>query len=330
MKRRDFITAFLGGATTLSAWALAARAQQAAMPVIGFLDRGSPVGMESNLAGFHKGLAESGYTEGKNVVIEYRWAQNQAARLPALAAELVHLPVAVIAATRSSTPAQSAKAATSTIPIVFQTGGDPIKDGLVASLNRPGGNLTGATRLTTELVSKRLGVLLQVAPKATTIGMIVNPNGVQADIQVQEMQEAARLSGLKLYVVRASNDRELGEAFATFAQSGADALIEGSDPFFLDRRKQIVALTLSHKIPTIFFERDSVVDGGLMTYSANFADSFRQVGAYVGRILKGEKPADLPVLQPTKFDLIINLKTAKLIGLTIPPTLLALADEVIE
>ena len=286
--------------------------------------------MESNLTGLHNGLAEIGYIEGKNLAIEYRWAQNQAERLPALAAELVDLPVAVIAATRSAAPAKTAKAATSTIPIVFQTGSDPVKDGLVASLNRPGGNVTGATRLTTELASKRLGVILEVVPKATVIGMIANPNGVQTAIQVQEIQEAARAHGLVLHVADATSDHELEEAFAAVIKSGADAIIEASDPLFIDRRKQIVALSVSSKIPMIFFERDSVVDGGLMTYAADFADSFRQVGTYVGRILKGEKPADLPVLQPTKFDLVINLKTAKAIGISIPPTLLALADEVIE
>jgi ABC-type uncharacterized transport system substrate-binding protein len=300
------------------------------MPVIGFLDRGSSVGMTANLEGFQKGLAESGYSIGKNVAIEYRWADNRNDRLPALAAELVRLQVAVIAATRSSAPALAAKAATSTIPIVFQTGSDPVKDGLVASLNRPGGNVTGATRLTTELVPKRLGVLLQLAPTATTVGTLVNPNGVQTALQVEEAQEATRARGLTLYVARASSDAELEAAFTAIAKSGAAVLVEGSDPFFLDRRKRIVALTIRNKIPTMFFERDSVVDGGLMTYSANFADSFRQVGAYVGRILKGEKPAELPVLQPTKFDLIINLKTAKAIDVPIPPSLLALADEVIE
>jgi putative tryptophan/tyrosine transport system substrate-binding protein len=326
MRRREFIT-HLGGAAV---WPLAARAQQPAMPVIGFLDRGSANGMSANLAGFHKGLAETGYTEGKNVSIEYRWADNHNDQLPVLAAELLRRPVAVIAATRSSAPALAAKAATSTIPIVFQTGSDPIKDGLVASFNRPGGNVTGATRLTTELVPKRLGFISELVPKATTIGYLGNPKGIQTTAQVQEMQEATRARGLKLYVAYASNENELDAAFAAIAQSGATGLIEGSDPLFIDRRKQIVDLTISHKIPTIFFERDSVVEGGLMTYSANFADSFRQVGVYVGRILSGEKPANLPVLQPTKFDLIINLKTAKTLGLTIPETLLATADEVIQ
>jgi putative ABC transport system substrate-binding protein len=308
----------------------AARAQQAAVPVIGFLDRGTPAGMEANLAGFHQGLAETGYSEGKNLKVEYRWADNQNDRLPALAAELVHLPVDVIAGTRSSAPALAAKAATSTIPIVFQTGSDPVLDGLVASLNHPGGNVTGATRLTTELVPKRLEIMLQLIPKASTIGLLANPKGVQTALQVQEMQEVTRARGLALHIAYAGNDTELDNAFDDIARSGADVLIEGSDPFFIGARKHIVALTIGHKIPTIFFERDSVADGGLMTYAADFSDSFRQVGAYVGRILKGAKAADLPVLQPTKFDLVINLKTAKTIGLALPPSLLALVDEVIE
>jgi putative ABC transport system substrate-binding protein len=327
VKRRDFIT-LIGGAAVSRP--LAARAQQPALPVVGFLDRGSAAGMAANLAGFHQGLAETGYSEGKNVAVEYRWAENHSDRLTALAAELVHLPVAVIAATRSSAPALAAKAATSAIPIVFQIGSDPVKDGLVASINRPGGNVTGATRLTTELVAKRFEIVSQLAPQATAIAMLVNPNGVQTALQVEQMQKATQERGLTLHVAKASRDEDLDTAFAAIAQSGAAVLIEGSDPLFIDRRKHIVALTISNKIPTIFFERDSVVDGGLMTYSASIADSFRQVGVYVGRILKGDKPADLPVLQPTKFDLVINLKTAKTIGLAIPPTLLALADEVIE
>ena len=327
MKRRAFITLFGGAAAT---WPLATRAQQPALPVVGFLDRGSAKGMEANLAGFHKGLAETGYTAGKNVSIEYRWADNHYDRLPVLAADLVRQRVAVIAATRSSAPAFAAKAATSTIPIVFQTGSDPVRDGLVASINRPGANVTGATRLTTELVPKRLGIILELVPKATVIGYLGNPKGIQTATQVRELEEATRARGLKLYVAYASNVKELDAAFAAIAQFGAAALIEGSDPLFIDRRQAIVDETISHKIPTIFFERDSVLAGGLLTYAASFADSFRQVGVYVGRILKGEKPADLPVLQPTKFELIINLKTAKAIGLTIPPDLLTTADEVIE
>jgi ABC-type uncharacterized transport system substrate-binding protein len=327
MKRREFIS-LLGG--TAATWPLGARAQQLAIPVIGFLDSGSSAGMAVNLAGFHQGLAEGGFTEGKNVAISYRWAENQKDRLPALAADLIRQPVAVIAATRSSASALAAKALTSTIPIVFQTGSDPVKDGLVASFNRPGGNITGASRLTTELVPKRFELISDLAPKASVIGMLVNPNGVQTAIQIKEMEESTRARGLTLSVAKAANDGELDAAFAAIAQSGAAVLVEGSDPLFIDHRKHIVALTISHEIPTIFFERDSVVDGGLMTYSASIADSFRQVGVYVGRILKGAKPAELPVMQPTKFELVINLKTAKAIGLTIPPTLLALADEVIE
>jgi putative ABC transport system substrate-binding protein len=326
MRRRELI-ALIGGAA--ATWPRAARAQ-GGMPVIGFLDRGLPQGMAANLAGFHKGLAESGYVEGKNVTVEYRWAENQNERLPALAAELVGRPVAVIAATRSPAPALAAKAATSTIPIVFQTGSDPVEDGLVASFNRPGGNITGATRLTLQLTPKRLDILLQLVPHATTIGMLINPNGIQTAVQVREIQEAIQARGLAVHIARASSDNELDAAFDDIAKSGAAALIEASDPFFIGARKHIVALTISHKMPAIFFESDSVIDGGLVTYSASLSDSFRQVGDYVGRILKGAKPADLPVLQPTKFELIINLKTAKALGLTVPPTLLALADEVIE
>jgi putative ABC transport system substrate-binding protein len=326
MKRREFILA-LGGAAT---WSLTVRAQQEAMPVIGFLDRGSAANMESNLAGFRQGLAEAGYAEGNNVAIEYRWAGNRYDQLPALAADLVKRRVAVIAATRSSAPALAAKAATSTIPIVFQTGSDPVKDGLVASFNRPGGNVTGVTRLTTELIQKRIGLMFELVPKTTTIGLLTNPNGIQTAEQVKEMQAATSARDIRLHIASASSDSELDAAFATLAQSGVTALIEGSDPLFIDRRKHIVALTISHKIPTMFFERDSVVDGGLITYAASFSDSFRQVGVYVGRILKGAKPTELPVQQPTKFELVINLKTAKAIGLTVPASMLSTADEVIE
>jgi putative ABC transport system substrate-binding protein len=328
MRRRDFVRWFAGAAAT-SAVPLAARAQQP-KPVIGFLDSGASTGMSVNLAGFHQGLAENGLVEGRNLAIEYRWAQGHDDHLPALAAELVARPVAVIAATRSSAPARAAQDATSTIPIVFQTGSDPVADGLVASLSRPGGNITGATRLTTTLIQKRLGVMSELVPKMATVALLTNPAGPQTAEQVREMEEPVRTRGLMLYVAKASTDGELDAAFDAIAQANADALIIGSDNLFIGRRKRIVELTMRHRIPAIFFERDSVADGGLMTYSASLADSFRQVGSYVGRILKGTSPADLPVLQPTKFDLVINLKTAGALGITVPATLLAIADEVIE
>jgi putative ABC transport system substrate-binding protein len=329
MRRRNFILG-LGGAAA-AAWSpFAARAQQPAIPVIGFLDSGSDAGMTAYLAGFHQGLAETGFTEGKNLAIVHRWGQSRYDQLPALAAELVRLQVAVIVATRGPGPALAAKAATSTIPIVFQTGSDPVKDGLVASLNRPGGNVTGASRLTIGLIPKRLGFLLDLVPKMTAIALLTNPAGPQGALQVQEMQEPARALGLRLHVLNASTESELDTAFAAVAQNRADALIVPTDPLFTGRREQIVALAIRHAIPTIFAERESVAAGGLMSYAASQTDSFRQVGVYVGRILKGEKPANLPVQQPTKFELVINVKTAKSLGLDTPPTLLALADEVIE
>jgi len=323
MKRREFILA-------MGAAALPVMARAQAKPVIGFLDSGTPNGMEANLAGFRRGLAEAGFTEGDNVAIEYRWARGRYDQLPALATELAQKPVAVIAATRTSLPALAAKAATSTIPIVFQTGDDPIKNTLVASFNRPGGNVTGATRLTTELTQKRLGLMVDLVPKVKAVGLLANRKGRQWADQVQEMETAAHARGFALHSAFASNDAELDAAFASYVQAGVNVLIQGSDPFFIDHRQQIIERTIRHAIPTMFFERDSVVAGGLISYSANFADSFRQVGAYVGRILKGEKPADLPVLQPTKFDLILNLKTAKAIGVAVPTGMMAIADEVIE
>jgi putative tryptophan/tyrosine transport system substrate-binding protein len=328
MRRREFI-ALLGGAVA-AAQPIAVRAQQPKMPVIGFLDSGSPAGMTANLAGFRRGVGESGFVEGKNVTIEFRWAEGHYDKLPALAAELARQPVDVIAATRSPMPALAAKAATSTIPIVFQTGSNPVEDGLVASLNKPGGNITGATRMTIELTPKRLGLIAEIAPKAEIIGLLVNPNGLQASATIREMQDAARTHSLTLQIAEARTSADLATAIAGVAQSGAGVLIEGADPLFLDQRQHIVTLTNNLKIPTIFYERESVVAGGLMSYSANFADSFRQVGAYVGRILKGERPADLPVQQPVKFELIINLKTARLIGVAVPQSLLIAADEVIE
>jgi putative tryptophan/tyrosine transport system substrate-binding protein len=327
MRRRDFIKVIAGSA---AAWPLAARAQQPAMPVIGFLDSGSSDSMAANLASFRQGLSETGYTEGKNVTIDYLWAQGRYERLPVLAAELVRRQVTVIAATRSSGPGLAAKAATSTIPIVFQTGGDPVKDGLVTSLNRPGGNVTGVTRLSNELIQKRFGLIAELVPKATTIALLVNPTNPAAKAQVQEMQEPTHERGLKFQVVNVSTEAELGPALADAAQLHADALIQAADQLFAARREQIVALTIRHAIPTIFFDRESVLAGGLMSYSASWSDSYHQVGAYVGRILKGAKPADLPVLQPTRFELVVNLKTAKALGIDMSPSLLARADEVIE
>jgi len=325
MKRRDFIT-LIGGAASLP---LAARAQHS-MPAVGFLDSGAHAGMDANLAAFHRGLAEMEFTEGRNLAVEYRWAQGQYDRLPALAAELVRKPVAVIVASRGPAPALAAKAETASIPIVFQTGGDPVGSGLVASLNRPGGNVTGATRQSVELNAKRLGLLMDLVPKATVVALLVNMNSPVGPINVQELQEPARRLGLRLHTLTASSEQDLETAFAALPHSGADALFVANDQLFIGLQRQIGALATRHAIPTIFPERDYVAAGGLMSYGASLPDSFRQVGVYAGRILKGAKPADLPVLQPVKFDSVINLKTAKRLGLAIPSKLLFTADEVIE
>ena len=325
MKRREFIT-LLGGAASFP---LAARAQQS-MPVIGFLDSGARAGMDGNLAAFHRGLAEMDFTEGRNLAVEYRWAQGQYEQLPALAAELVRKPVAVIVASRGPAPALAAKAATSSIPIVFQTGADPVSSGLVASLNRPGGNATGATRQSLELNAKRLGLLMELVPKATVVALLVNMKSPVGPINVQELQEPARALGLRLHTLAASTESDLQAAFAALAPNGANALIVANDPLFTGWQRQIGALATRHAIPTVLPEREYAAAGGLMSYGASLSDSFRQVGVYAGRILKGAKPADLPVLQPVKFELVINLKTAKALGLEIPPKLLFTADEVIE
>jgi putative ABC transport system substrate-binding protein len=326
MKRREFIT-LVGGAA--AAWPFVARAQQA-MPVIGYLDSGFPAGMTAYLDGFRRGLSETGYTEGQNVAIEYRWAQGRSDQLTAFAAELVRRPVDVIVGSRGPAPGLAAKAATSTIPIVFQTGSDPVQIGLVASMNRPGGNVTGVTRMSTALIQKRLGIISELVPKAAAIALLVNPTGPQTREQVQEMQEPARALGLQLHVVEASSEGELEPAFAAAAQNGTKALIVATDNLFIGLREAVIALAAGHALPAMYFERESVMAGGLMSYSASLANSFRQVGVYVGRILKGAKPADLPVLQPDKFELVINLKTAKALRLSVPSTLLAVADEVIE
>jgi len=325
--RRKFIT-LLGG--TAAAWPVAGRAQQAAIPVIGYLNFGSPESDASRLTGLRRGLSESGYVEGRNFVIEYRWAGNQADRLPALAADLVHLQVAVIVAA-GMLPARAAKAATTRIPIVFNVGNDPVQLGLVASLNRPGGNLTGINAFAAELGAKGLALLHELMPSTATIGFLENPNSpIFAAYYERDVLTAATVIGLKIQILKAGTDREIDAAFVSLVQARTGALLVGGDFFFNNRIEQIVALAARHAIPTMYHYREFVVAGGLISYGSSLMDAYRQVGRYTGRILKGEKPADLPVIQATKLELIINLKTAKALGLQIPDRLLALADEVIE
>ena len=325
MKRREFITLFGGAAAT---WPLATRAQQT-MPVIGYLSARSPEDTTHLVAAFRRGLVEDGYVEGQNVAIQYRWALGQVDRLPALAAELAGRSVAILVATGGESAALAAKAATSTIPIVFSTG-DPVKAGLVASYNRPGGNATGINLLTQTLEPKRLGLLHELVPQAATIGFLLNPNFPSAEDQSKDMQEAARAIGLHIHVLRANTDREIEAAFETVAQDRIGALAVGASPFFDTRRNTLVALAARHAVPTMYHFREFAAAGGLMSYGIDPVDAYRQVGVYAGRILKGAKPADLPVLQPTKFEFVINLKTAKALGLDVPPGLSARADEVIE
>ena len=328
MKRREFIT-LLGGAA--AAWPLAARAQQVAMPVIGFLHGQSRDPYADRLRGFHRGLKDSGYVEGENVTIVYRWGENQIDRLPALAADLVRRQVAVIAAAGGIAAILAAKAATTTIPIVFTIIDDPVKLGLVASLARPGGNLTGINFLSGEVVAKRLELLRELVPAATRVAVLVNPtNGVDAETTVRDVAAAALTIGFQIQVLNASTSREIETAFATFVRERPDALFVGPDPFFGSRRVQLATLATRHAIPTAYALRDYAEAGGLMSYGANVADAYRQVGVYAGRILKGAKPADLPVVQASKFELVINTVTARMLGLTVPPSLLARADEVIE
>jgi putative ABC transport system substrate-binding protein len=325
MRRRDFIT-LLGGA---AAWPLAARAQQPAVPVIGYLDGLSPGETGDLAAMFSQGLAEAGYVEGRNVAIEFHWAEGRFDRLPALAADLVRRRVAVIFTRGAGRSALAAKGATTTIPIVFATASDPIKLGLVASLNRPGGNITGATLFGHELGAKRLDLLHQLVPTAAIIGVLINPNNASAEIDTKEIELAASALGLRLVVVHASSAGEIDKAFASLAERRADALFVATDSFFGSRTDQIVELAARHRLPAVYGS-GAVRSGGLIGYSAQGEDAYRQAGVYAGRILKGEKPADLPVVQSTRFELVINLKTAMALGLTVPPTLLAIADEVIE
>jgi putative tryptophan/tyrosine transport system substrate-binding protein len=325
MRRRDFITA-LGGVIALPL----ARAQQLAMPAIGFLSARSPAEAAPVLRAFAEGLSEFGYFEGKNVTFEYRWAEGRYDRLPDLARELVRRPVDVIAATGGDPSPLAAKGATATIPIVFTMGGDPVKAGLVESLNRPGANITGATLMGVELGPKRLELIRQIIPTATTISMLVNPNFPQTTSEVYEVETGAHALGLKTNVLSATTERDIENAFESTAQHKPDALIIGTDPFLLSRRDQLARLATGQMLPTMSHLRDFVVAGGLISYGPSIVAAYRQAGAYTGQILKGAKPTDLPILQPTKFDLAISLKTAKALGLTIAPTLLALADEIIE
>jgi ABC-type uncharacterized transport system substrate-binding protein len=326
VNRREFIS-LLGGAAT--AWPLAARAQQPAVPVIGFLHIGSPGAWVLPVAGFRRGLSEIGYVEGQNVTVEYRWAEGHFDRLAALAADLVRHQAVVIFA--SGSPAvRAAKAQTATIPIIFFIGEDPVKEGLVASLNRPGGNVTGFTNFQNQLFGKQLGLLRDIVPKATLFALLVNPNNPNAEPDTKDAQAAADALRLELRVLTARTEDDLEPAFAVMVQQRVGALLVGVDGLFFDRRVQLFELATRHAIPAIYNWREFPAAGGLMSYGASRADAYRQAGIYAGRILKGAKPADLPVMQSTKLDLVINAQTARILGLTIPPSLLAIADEVIE
>jgi putative ABC transport system substrate-binding protein len=325
MRRREFIT-LLGGAA--AAWPLAARAQQP-IPVIGLLFIATPGGWALPMTGLRRGLEEFGYVEGRNITVEQRWAESQFDRLPALAADLIHRQVAVIFA--GGPPAvRAAKSQTATIPIVFFMGEDPIKEGLVASFNRPGGNITGVTNFQNQLFGKQLGLLREIAPRATAFAFLVNPNNPNAEPDSKDAQAAADAIGLKLLVLTTKTESDLEPAFAAMVEQRVGGLLVGVDSLFFDQRERLFALASSHAIPAIYNRREYTVAGGLMSYGANAVDAWRQAGVYVGRILKGEKPADLPVIQSVKFEFVINLKTAKALGLTIPSGLLAIADEVIE
>ena len=326
MKRREFIALLGGGA---AAWPLAARAQLSAVPVIGFLNTQSPESIPHWMAGFHQGLQETGFVEGQNVAVEYRWAQGQYNQLPELAADLVRRQVAVLAATGGEPSPQVAEAATQTIPIVFTANGDPVRNGLVASLNRPGGNATGITIFGPATVTKRVQLLHEFVPKAAGVAYLMNPNNPNADFELKAAETAAVSLGEEMFIFRASGEAEFDATFAAMVQQRRDALVVASDVFFLSRREQLTSLAAHHRIPAIYYLREFAEAGGLVTYGNSLPAAYRQVGIYVGRVLKGEKPGDLPVQQATDFELVINRKTANALGLTIPTTLLATA-EVIE
>ena len=326
MDRRTLIG---GAAVGLFAWPLVVRSQKSAIPLIGFLSSGSSAQWTRSVAGFQQGLNEVGYVERKNVAIEYRWAEGHYERLPALATDLVGRHIAVLLAT-GGVAAMAAKSATSTIPIVFTVGNDPVQLGLVASLNRPRGSATGVSIVTTDLLAKRLELVHELVPKANMIALLMNPGAADMETQVRRMQEAARSLGIQLHVLRASTEQDIDTAFAAIVQLRAHALVVASDPFLNSRRQQLVGLAERHAVPAIFDLREVVISGGLMSFGADLPEAYRQAGIYAGKILNGAKPGDLPVLQPTKFELVINLKTARALGLTIPQSLLLRADEVIQ
>jgi putative ABC transport system substrate-binding protein len=327
MRRREFIRLFGGAAVS---WPLAARAQQSAMPVIGFLNNTSPEANADLLRAFRQGLKETGFVEGENVAVDYRWADNQLDRLSGLATDLVHRRVAVIVTTGGTTAASAAKAATATIPVAFVVGEDPVRVGLVASLARPGSNLTGINFLVAELGAKRLGLLRELMPAATRVAVLVNPAGPNAEPTIKDVEPAGRAMGLQIQLLNASTSSEINAAFATFARELFDALFVSADPYFTSRRSQMVQLAARHAVPAIYSGRQFPEIGGLMSYGASLIDALRQIGVYAGRILKGAKPADLPVAQSTNFELVINTETARMLGLTVPPAMLARADAVIE
>jgi len=328
MRRREFITLLGGAAASSLAWPPAPRAQS--MPLIGFLGSVSPVGWQRYMAGFHLGMKDEGFVESRNVAIEYRWAEGRYDQLPKLAAELVNLRVAVLVASGGAPPALAAKAATATIPVVFTAVADAVALGLVASFNRPGANLTGVSAATAVLVAKRLELLSEIAPKAATFGLLVNANSQSAAAEVDEARRAAATRGKSLEVFKAATEDDFEPVLADFVSRRGDALIVSADPFFNVRRERLVTVIARHAVPAIYGWREYPLGGGLVSYGADLAEQYRQAGVYTGRILKGTKPADLPIVQPVKFELVINLKTARTLGLTVPQTLLTAAEEVVE